>query len=320
MSSAANVISARAERDRRTRANLDEALGPVLLEYLHDPNVVEVMLNPTGELWLDRLGEPMTPAGLVDSQSAESIMRMIASYHSIELGPSQPILECELPFYEMRFEGMIPPVVDRPSFAIRKKASKVFPLDDYVENDRMSAAAREVIQAAVRDRKNILVAGATSSGKTTFTNAVLLEICSLCPDDRIVSIEDTRELQISAANYVDLRADENADMLKCLKATLRLRPDRIVVGEVRDKAALALLKAWNTGHPGGVATIHADSGIDALMRLEQLVAEGTSAPAHLMVAQAIGLVVFMGKGRRVVEILQVKSWRDGSYETQAVEI
>ncbi len=320
MNTVANVISARAERERRTRVNLDEALGEAMIEYLSDPDVVEVMLNPNGEIWLDRLGGGMAPVGSMESQNAESIMRLVASYHSIELGAAHPILECELPFYEMRFEGIIPPVAERPTFAIRKKAVKVFDLDTYVEGGRMTLAAREALRTAVETRQNILVAGGTSSGKTTFTNAVLREITEVCPDDRIVSIEDTRELQCTTPNYIGLRADEFADMTRCLKATLRLRPDRIVVGEVRDKAALALLKAWNTGHPGGVATIHADSGIDALMRLEQLVAEGTSAHSHLMVAQAIGIVVFMGKGRRVLSIHRVASWEDGTYQTQAVEI
>ena len=142
-------------------------------------------------------------------------------------------------------------------------------------------------------KKNILVVGSTGSGKTTFVNACLDALASLTPDDRVISIEDTTELQCRVKNYLDLRAVGRVTMLECLRACMRLKPTRIVVGEVRGPEAHTLLKAWNTGHPGGLATIHANDAMSGLIRLESLVAEATSAPQQTLIAEAVDLVIFI---------------------------
>ena len=143
----------------------------------------------------------------------------------------------------------MPPVALQPSFAIRVPAARVFRLEDYVGGTTMSEAAACALRRAVKSRQNILVVGGTGSGKTTLTNALLAEIAN--EDHRILILEDTRELQCAAKDCVSLRTQASVSMRDLVRSTLRLRPDRIVVGEVRGGEALDLLKAWSTGHPGG---------------------------------------------------------------------
>jgi type IV secretion system protein VirB11 len=201
--------------------------------------------------------------------------------------------------------------VDRPSFSIRKRAQRLFTLDDYVESGILPGAGASAIRAAVSARENILVAGGTGSGKTTLVNAILAE--PAFRHERVVLIEDTRELQCAAADKVELltkSTDPRVSMTDLLRMTLRLRPDRIIVGEVRGGEALAMLKAWNTGHPGGVATLHANSPLDALRRVEELIGEVSQVIPRLSIAAAVGLVVFIERtadapGRRVSAIDRV---------------
>ncbi len=164
-----------------------------------------------------------------------------------------------------------------------------------------------LLRAAVRERKNILVAGGTSTGKTTLVNALLAEVAT--SGDRIVLIEDTRELQCAAPNLVALRAKDGAASLSDLvRSALRLRPDRIPIGEVRGAEALDLLKAWGTGHPGGIGTIHAGTGVGALRRLEQLIQEAVITVPRALIAETINVVaVLTGRGsqRRLAELVQV---------------
>lgn len=300
--------SARQEFDHRINIKLERELGPLVCELLKDPSVQEIMLNPDGNLWVDRHGEQMKPVGTMSAGQAESLMGTVASTLNTQITAENPILECELPLDGSRFEALIKPLVAAPTFTIRRKASHIFTLDQYVANGIMTPEQCSIIKKAIAEKKNILVVGGTSSGKTTLTNAIIdyMPICS--PHDRLVIIEDTGELQSSAKNIVQLRAVDHVDMTRLLKATLRLRPDRILVGEVRDGAALALLKAWNTGHPGGAATIHANSGYAGLVRLEQLVSEATEASMHKLIAEAVDYVVMIEKtdtSRRIKEIVEV---------------
>ncbi|OYX47011.1 MAG: P-type conjugative transfer ATPase TrbB, partial [Alphaproteobacteria bacterium 32-64-14] len=208
-----------------------------------------------------------------------------------------------------RFEGVLPPVSRAPCFAIRKPASRVFTLDDYQASGVITPEQAATLRAAIRDHANIMVAGGTGSGKTTLANALLHEIAQL--GERVVILEDTRELQCAAEDVVALRTQPGSVSLSDLvRSTLRLRPDRIVVGEVRGPEALDLLKAWNTGHPGGIATLHANSASAALSRLEQLTMEVCETPPRALIAEAIDLIVFVERGgpagRRIPEILAPK--------------
>lgn len=303
----------------RLVSKLQNALGEHLCSALEDPDVVEIMLNPDGKLFIERLGHGMSTAGEMSLPAAETIIGSVAHVLNSEVDDDRPIVSGELPLGGHRFEGLLPPIVSAPSFTIRRRASRLIPLDDYVSAKVMTDKHAEVIRSAVASKLNILVSGGTGSGKTTLTNAILAEVIAASPDDRLVILEDTAEIQCAAQNAVSLHTSDNVDMSRLLKSTMRLRPDRIIVGEVRDGAALTMLKAWNTGHPGGVATIHSNSARSALQRLEQLTAEVSQQPMQAVIGNAIDLIISIertAKGRRVSEILHVTRFAGGLYQTE----
>lgn len=307
---------------RRIRM-LRTAMGPIITQALDDPDVVEVMLNPDGALWLDKLGSGRAPVGLsLSPADAERIIRLVAAHVRAEVHAGAPILSAELPETGERFEGVLPPVVKAPVFAIRKRAVSVIRLDHYVADNILTAHQAEFLRKAVSGRLNILIAGGTSSGKTTMANALLAEMA--VTGDRVVILEDTLELQCSTPDHVSLRAKPGvATISDLVRSTMRLRPDRIVVGEVRGAEALDLLKAWGTGHPGGVATIHAGSAMGALTRLEQLILEVALTPPRALIAEAVNVIVFIagrGRERRVQEIAYVTCFDAHGYSLTAVPI
>ena len=288
---------------------LRTALGPAIASFLEDPSIVEVMLNPDGRLWIDRLSEGLADTGeRLSPADGERIVRLVAHHVGAEVHAGSPRVSAELPGTGERFEGLLPPVVAAPTFAIRKPAVAVFGLQDYVAAGIMTADQAEILRRAVADRRNILVAGGTSTGKTTLTNALLAEVSKSA--DRVVLIEDTRELQCSAPNLVAMRTKDGVATLSDLvRSSLRLRPDRIPIGEVRGAEALDLLKAWGTGHPGGIGTIHAGTAIGALRRLEQLIQEAVVTVPRALIAETIDLVaVLSGRGasRRLAELARVE--------------
>lgn len=299
---------------------LREALGGTLCKALDDALVVEIMLNPDGQLFVERIGEAMTCAGTLTAQAAETIIGTVAHALGTEVNADRPIISGELPIDGHRFEGLLAPVVAAPVFTIRKRATRLFPLDSYVRNRVMTDYHAAMIRNAVDSRMNIVVAGGTGTGKTTLTNAVIAEIITASPEQRLVVLEDTAEIQCAAENAVCLHTTDSVDMNRLLKSTMRLRPDRIIVGEVRDGAALTLLKAWNTGHPGGVTTIHANNALSALTRLEQLTAEVSQRPMAEVIGEAVDLVIWIErvpKGRRVRDVLLVEGYRDGRYRVES---
>nr|WP_156536093.1 P-type conjugative transfer ATPase TrbB [Agrobacterium vitis] len=293
---------------------LRTALGPAIAGFLSDSSVVEVMLNPDGRLWIDRLSEGLSDTGeTLSPEDGERIVRLVAHHVGAEVHIGNPRVSAELPETGERFEGLLPPVVAAPAFAIGKPAVAVFTLEDYVAAGIMSAVQAEILREAVADRRNILVAGGTSTGKTTLTNALLAEVAKT--SDRVVLIEDTRELQCAAPNLVAMRTKDGVATLSDLvRSSLRLRPDRIPIGEVRGAEALDLLKAWGTGHPGGIGTIHAGTALGALRRLEQLIQEAVVTVPRALIAETIDLVaVLSGRGstRRLAELGRVEGLGPG---------
>ena len=288
---------------------LRTALGPAISRFLEEPSVVEVMLNPDGRIWVDRLSEGLSDTGeILSPADGERIVRLVAHHVGAEVHARSPRVSAELPESGERFEGLLPPVVAAPAFAIRKPAVAVFTLADYVAAGIMTADQAAALREAVAARANILVAGGTSTGKTTLTNALLAEVAKTA--DRVVIIEDTRELQCRAPNLVSMRTKEGVVTLSDLvRSSLRLRPDRIPIGEVRGSEALDLLKAWGTGHPGGIGTIHAGSALGALRRLEQLIQEAVVTVPRALIAETIDVIAVLagrGAGRRLVELAQVR--------------
>ena len=298
---------------------LQDALGDQLCVALDDATVVEIMLNPDGRLFIERLGHGVAEAGVMTPAAAEVVIGSVAHALQSEADDERPIISGELPIGGHRFEGLLPPVVSGPAFTIRRRASRLIPLSDYVSSKVMTEAQASAIRSAIDARMNIVICGGTGSGKTTLANAIIAEIVLSAPDDRMVILEDTAEIQCAAENAVCLHTSDTIDMARLLKSTMRLRPDRIIVGEVRDGAALTLLKAWNTGHPGGVTTIHSNTAMSALRRLEQLTAEASQQPMQEVIGEAVDLVVSIertGKGRRVREVIHIEGYRNNHYQTE----
>lgn len=298
---------------------LATALGPQIAALLEDPVVVELMLNADGRLWVDRLGEGRTDTGWkIGAADAERVIYLVASSTGAVCSAAQPLLSAELPGSGSRFQGLLPPVVSAPVFTIRKKALMIFTLEDYIRQGIMSDAQKNAIVAAVHEKRNILIVGGTGTGKTTLANAVLHEIAQT--GDRNIIIEDTLELQCAAPDTVFLRSRDHVSMNDLLKATMRLRPDRIIVGEVRGPEALTLLKAWNTGHPGGCATVHANSARGGLTRLEQLIQEAIPTPQQALIAEAVNLIIYIERyrhSRRLREIVRVDGFA-GDYILRSI--
>lgn len=345
MNSTGNLRPANDEQHNRLEAKLKRELGEIVLGFLADERTEDIMLNPDSSLWAKRMGEGFLQVGDMPPAQAASALNTIAAWKGTVMNHERPILETELPLDGSRFEGIISPIVRRPIFAIRLRPRRIFTLNEYERSgiltrkddplnrirkrdtfidDVRGLTHAAVIRAAVAGKKNILTVGATGSGKTTFVNAVLDVMETVAPHDRVISIEDTTELQCAVRNYVDLRAVGSVSMLDCLRACMRLKPTRIVVGEVRGAEAHAMLKAWNTGHPGGAATVHANDALSGLIRLESLVAEATSAPQQTLIAEAVDLVVFVDQepdlaaGRKVREVALVTGYRDGGYQVEYV--
>jgi len=293
---------------------LRTALGPEIQTWLGQADIIEVMLNPDGRLWVDRLGSGMADTGhRLSPEAGERIVRLVAHHVGCEVHDRAPRVSAELPETGERFEGLLPPIVQAPTFAIRKPASSVFTLEDYVRSGIMSAAQADSLRKAVLSRQNILVAGGTGSGKTTLANALLAEVAMT--SDRVVLIEDTRELQCTAPNCVALRTRDGVTSLaELVRSSLRLRPDRIPVGEVRGAEALDLIKAWGTGHPGGIGTIHAGTALGALRRLEQLIQEAVVTVPRLALADTIDIIAILVRtpnGRRLTELARVEGLDPG---------
>ncbi|MEZ5703059.1 MAG: P-type conjugative transfer ATPase TrbB [Burkholderiaceae bacterium] len=307
--------------DRRVRM-LRTAMGPMIAAALEDPDVVEVLLNPDGSLWLDRLSTGRAPTGVtLSAADGERIIRLVAAHVGAEVHRGQPLLTAELPETGERFEGVLPPAAPGPAFALRKRAVGVIPLDRYVDDGMMTAEQADYLRLAVHERQNILIAGGTSTGKTTLANALLAEIATT--GDRVLVLEDTIELQCSARDHVPLRTRAGTvSMAELVRATMRLRPDRVVVGEVRGGEALDLVKVWGTGHPGGIATIHAGSALGALLRLEQLILEVAVNPPRALIAEAVNVVIYIagrGRKRRIETIARVTGHDSTGYHLGALD-
>ncbi|CAI10538.1 mating pair formation protein TrbB (plasmid) [Aromatoleum aromaticum EbN1] len=307
----------------RAKRKLERDMGPEFLAALSDPKTVEIMLNADGKLWQEKLGEPMQCIGSMRVAQAQAIIETIAGYHGKEVTRQKPILEGELPLDGSRFAGQIPPVVPAPIFAIRKKAVAIFTLDQYVESGVMTAGQRDVLIEAVRAHRNVLVIGGTGSGKTTLVNALINQMVINDPTERVFIIEDTGEIQCAAENYVQYHTSLDVSMTALLKTTLRMRPDRILVGEVRGPEALDLLMAWNTGHEGGAATLHANNAKAGLDRLAMLISMHSDSPKPIepLIGQAVHVVVHIARsegGRRVQEIIEVSGFDHGRYITKAL--
>lgn len=308
--------------DRKVAA-LRQAMGPVIAGALADRLVVEVMVNPDGKIWVDRIGEGRSWTGEnLAPADADRILRLLADHAGEVVTRDSPRISATLPETGERFQGAFMPVVSSPAFAIRKRPEVVFSLSEYVAQGIMTEGQVRVIREAAVNHQNILIVGGTGSGKTTLANAILAE--PAFARDRVIIIEDTAELQCSADDQIQMltkRTEPPVTMTDLVRDTLRLRPDRIIIGEVRDGSALDLLKAWNTGHPGGLATIHANSATEGLTRLEDLIGEVTQRIPYRAITQAINVIIYIERtptGRRVRTVSRLIGRQDDTYQLEAV--
>ena len=294
---------------------LKHDLGSELLSYLLDPSIIEIMLNNDGNLWIEKHGQDMQNVGFLRPEKAMMIINTMASSLNLVVNANDPIFGGEIPIDGSRFQAMIPPVVNAPTFSIRKKALKIFSLDDYILSNIISCEQAKILSKMVNERKNILIVGATSSGKTTFANAILKEISVTDPNCRIAIIEDTQELQCDIKNKIVARTSKNKSIHDLIISLMRYRPDRICVGEIRGGEAFSLLMAWNTGHCGGIATVHANNAKAGIKRIESILMSHNYKPVPEIIVEAINIVVNIQKtseGRKVNEILELNC-ENGEY-------
>lgn len=315
--------------NQRQAQMLESNMGPELMELMHDETITELMLNPDGHLWIDTQDRGCIDSGVrIDPRTAKQIIYNVGALSGRVIPNDFPELEAEIPktylFDSCRFQAELPPVVKAPSFNIRKFGKKLFTLDDYVEQGTMTEQQRGIIMGAIREHKNIIAAGGTASGKTTLLNAILAEISKM--GERILIIEDTSELRCTAPNHVKLQtAPPKMDMDMLLRIVLRKSPNRIVVGEVRSKEAMTLLEAWSTGHRGGCCTVHSESALDTLFRLEELTSRVSLTPQKDTVGRAVDIVIYLRKHatfRRVEEIISVKRYnkKTQEYEIERLDV
>ena len=302
---------------RRNLEKLRREMGDDIRHAMDDSSVIEIMLNPDGTVWIDKIGSGME--FLCDMSPVQSLQMLGTVAHMLGtvINYHNPVVEGELPGDGSRVEGVIPPIVPNPTFNIRKKASAIFSLAEYIKSGRASDEDIRILCEAISARKNILVVGGTGTGKTTFVNAIINEMKTLTPHHRLLILEDTLELQCSMDNFVSMRTSSDKSMQDLLKITMRQRPDRIIIGEVRGKEALDMLKAWNTGHPGGVCTVHANDARAGLLRIEQLISEVSQSTMRELIAEAIDVVAFLIRdphiGPKLSELISVEGVSNGQY-------
>lgn len=274
-----------------------QSFGEIINEALQSPDVVEISLNDDSTLWLEERGQAMRPVGKVTPAESRIIVEMVADFLDELVNKENPILNGELPDGS-RFSAVIPPNVKAASFSIRRHLAHLVPLEDYVSTGIMPPVVYEAIRSCILSRKNIFLVGGTGSGKTTMVNSIINEVYRLCPEHRLLILEDTRELKSSSPNTLMMRTTRSASMQALIATSLRLRPDRIILGEVRTGEALDLLIALNTGHPGGICTFHANAAELAFTRLEEMVAMATPRPMQRLIGEAVDLIVFIENSRQ----------------------
>jgi type IV secretion system protein VirB11 len=298
----------------RKRDALVALLGEAVGRLLADPLTTDVILNPPvsgephGRLWVARIGHHRAPAGVMPADQAMRLIGAVAAAMGKEATPDTPSIEGVLITDGCRFQGCIAPIsAGGPSFSIRKRASAVFPLSQYVAEGKLTARQRAVLEAAVRERLNILIAGGTGSGKTTLLNAVILAMTEQTPHHRFVIIEDTAELQCAAPDRAVLHTSHTMSIRDLVRVAMRSFPDRIIIGETRGPEILDILQAWNTGHEGGACTIHANtaSPVQALERVEDLLLQANPHPMPRMIARTVNLVVCIQAERGVRRVRHI---------------
>ena len=298
--------------------------GELVMSAIKDDFITEIMLNPDRSLWVEHRTKGMYRVGELPECQSTSFIYTAAGMNNKTINGTLPYLETELPFERARFEATIPPVTERPAFTIRKRAKAIYTMDDYLNTQIINNCQAEAITQAIIDKKSILICGAPGTGKTTFANACVDTLSKVCDTtERIITLEDVPELQCNAKNVYPMFTNKlsNIDLNTLLQITLRSRPNRILVGEVRDKAMLELLKAWNVGC-SGLATVHSNTATctSAIQRCIDLAQEATTTPPLSLICETVNIVVTMERsnknptGRIINNVGFLKGYKDGQFE------
>lgn len=314
------TTSAENEKKQRLIEKLKRELGKTILNALKNDDVIEIILNPDGKVWMDTLSKGMFETDeKIDPMQAYNIISTVASIRKKIVNAENPSLECTLPLDGSRFSGMIPEVVSNASFNIRKRALKIFTLEDYIEQKIISSQQAKVLREAISKNLSIIVAGGPGTGKTTFANALLHEMVKIgSSNQRFIIIEDKPELQCHAKNVLFLNTTENFSYIKTLRYSLVARPDKICVGECRGAEILTLLKAWNTGTKGGISTIHANDAKSVLSRIAGMIEENEGIKAQpSFIIEAVDIICALSfhpeTGRKLNEIVRIKGYKNNEY-------
>lgn len=313
--------AARNDRSDRLDEMLVRYIGPRVSGAFMDDDITDIYVNPQdGAIRFDTRANGKVESGeVIAAHRVEMFLNAVAASLGLTLTSERPRLEAELPartFRGSRLQGFVPPVTPGPAFTIRKPPAVIYSLDEYVAGEIMTPAQCAVLRDAVTAHRNILIVGGTNSGKTTLANALLHEITTQCPQERIVILEDTIELQCAARDHLALRTNGHVSLSELVRSALRTSPNRIIVGEVRGAEALDLLDVWATGHPGGIATLHASSAEGALLRLDRLAQRANVPPQPELIAEAIKLVAVIeggNAGRRVSDLVAVDGLDSGGH-------
>ena len=296
---------------KQRKMNILQKLGTDISNKLEDKNITEIMLNPDGKVWIEEFGKEAYESDMkISIDNAISLMKLLASYNNTFFDSKHPIINVILPTGD-RFSGLGYGIVENSaSFSIRKKPNKIYTLEDYLQQEVITKKQKEYLEEAIKNKENIIIVGGTSSGKTTFVNALLNVLRNLA--DRVLILEDTPELQCSAKNKVIMRTTEEIKMIDLVRTTMRYNPDRIIVGELRDGFTTnELLKVWNSGHGGGFATIHANNCLAGIQKLKQYLSEVVSSDQSEIILESIDVLVSLVKDpetnrRKVKEIKKIE--------------
>ncbi len=306
-------------REDKILSKLKKELGSDILKALDNPFVTDINVNPDGRVFVERLDTPeIRQITTLSHLARESIIKTVATSLDQVANKENSTIGGELPLLGARFEGVLPPVAKPgPGFSIRKKAIKILTLKDYLEAEIITVQMYAMLDTAIQNRENVLIAGGTGTGKTTFINAFVDHISKRFPHDRIVICEDIDEIQSSAPNTFKMIANKNNPLDSCIETSLRLSPKRIIIGEIRaPRQAEAAFQAWNTGHKGGIFSLHANSALDALQRLEDLCIISNGNKCQRRIARTVDKVLFIKKEnnqRKVTEFYELNDFSDGFY-------
>ena len=314
------------EDKKRLRQDLFHSIRrlDVLQDLLEDTAVTEIMVNGPDHIFVEKAGELMPyPGRFSSAQKLEDVIQQIVGASNRVVNTASPIVDCRLRNGDRVNVVLAPVAVNGPILTIRRFPERPITMEDLLRFGSLSGEVAEFLGRCVRAGLNIFISGGTGSGKTTFLGA--LSDC-IDPGERVITIEDNAELQIRhVPNLVQMEA-RNANVEGCrpisirdlIKASLRMRPDRIIVGEVRGPEAIDMIQAMNTGHDGSMSTGHANSARDMLSRLETMILMGMDLPVSAVRGQlssGIDLIVHLGRlrdrSRKVLEIAEVTGMRDG---------